>query len=87
MMGGQRYVEEIPGSMFLRPGSRLQAVAVPGDPALLATASALATEHSSWRVFILPTILLVVLVLLVAVGVVTRRRPLRSGPGTAGAAL
>jgi hypothetical protein len=58
---GHRYNEAIPGNTFHRPGATLRAVTVPDDPALLSTVRALATEHPSQSVFILPTILLVVL--------------------------
>jgi hypothetical protein len=54
----------------------LRGVSVPGDPALVTTAGALAADHASWRVFILPAVLLVLLV--VGVGaVVLRRRHVR----------
>lgn len=71
-LAGRRYSEPIPGSVLYSPGTRLQAVAVPEDPALLSTLHALATEHTSWRVFILPTVLLVILGLLVGAMVLKR---------------
>jgi hypothetical protein len=49
----------------------------------MSTASVLATERSSGRVFILPTILLIALVLLVGV-VLLRRRSRVSVPPAAG---
>src|ERR1700728_100893 len=69
---GHRYSEAIPGNTLYGSGATLRGITVPGDPGLLTAASVLATEHSSWRVFIVPTILLVVLALLV--GVVVHRR-------------
>ncbi len=73
-IAGHLYNEAIPGSTLYRPGAKLAGITVPGDPSLLSTPSALATEHASWRVFALPGILLVVLVLLVAAASLRRRR-------------
>jgi hypothetical protein len=75
-LDGRRHNEAIPGDTLHPPGTMLRGVSVPGDPALVTTASALAGEHTSWRVFILPAVLLVLLV--VGVGaVVLRRRHVR----------
>jgi hypothetical protein len=76
-LDGHRQNDAIPGTTFLRPGSTIRGVAVPSDPGLLSTVGILATEHSSWRVFLLPTILLVVLVVL-GFEVLRRWRPSRS---------
>jgi len=73
-LDGHTYNEAIPGDTLHPPGTKLRAVAVPGDPALLATAGAVAAEHASGRVFILPAVLLVVLVALAGAVVVTTRR-------------
>jgi hypothetical protein len=73
---GHRYTEAIPGDTLYAPGTKLRAVTVPQDPGLVSTPGAVASEHASWRVFILPTILLVVLVLLVG-ALVLRRRQVR----------
>jgi hypothetical protein len=62
-LDGRRYNEAIPGNTLHPPGTTLQDLTVPGDPALLATARAVATEHPSRKVFILPTILLLSLAL------------------------
>jgi hypothetical protein len=62
---GHHFNEAIPGDTFLPPGSSLKAVAAPGDSGLFSTASDVASEHASLRVFIVPTILVVVLALLV----------------------
>lgn len=78
MLDGQRYDEAIPGDTLRAPGAILRAVAVPGDPPLVSTVRALQAEHSSWRVFILPTVLLVVLLLLVATLALRPRRALRA---------
>jgi len=70
---GQHYDGAIPGNTFYRPGTTLRAVSVPGDPALFSTAAIVDSEHASARVFIVPTILVVVLALLVG-GLVLRRQ-------------
>ncbi len=76
-LGGRRYHETLPGDRFYRPGAMLRVVAVPSDPALLAPVRVVAGEHTSWRVFILPGVLLVVLV---ACGLILVRRRRRSPP-------
>ncbi|MGH9046517.1 MAG: hypothetical protein ACRDVW_04300 [Acidimicrobiales bacterium] len=55
--GGRRYDEAIPEDVHLAPGSNIQGVIAPNDPALLSTAAALREEHGSWRVFITPGVL------------------------------
>jgi hypothetical protein len=79
-LDGHRYNEAIPGDALHRPGTLLRAVTVPGDPALLSTTGALATEHPSWRVFIVPTMLLVILVLIAGAVVLRRRRAVQASP-------
>jgi hypothetical protein len=82
---GRRYLEQLPGNSFHRPGSTVAAIAVPGDPALVSPASIVARERSSVGVFVLPAILAAVLVLLVALLLVLRgRRHAREGPGGSG---
>jgi len=81
-LDGQRYEEPIPGNTLYPPGAGIRAVAVPGNPPLLSTARAVAREQASWRVFILPTFLLVVLALLVGTLALRRRRR----PGSSGGA-
>jgi hypothetical protein len=71
---GHIYRETIPGNTLRTPGTTLRAVTVPDDPALVDTAGAVAREHASWRVFILPAVLLVVLALGVIAGVLRRGR-------------
>jgi hypothetical protein len=75
---GRRYTEAIPGDTLYPHGATVRAISARGDPALLTTVGVLATEHSSWTVFIVPTILSVVLVLLVA-ALALRRRRTRAG--------
>lgn len=77
-LDGHRYNEAIPGDTFHPPGATLRAVSVPGDPALVSTISAVTSEHASSKVFVLPTILLIVLVTLAGALVLRRRRSARS---------
>jgi hypothetical protein len=79
-LDGHRYRESVPGNVLRPPGTKVPAVAVPGSPPLLDTRHAVATEHTSWSVFVVPTILLVVLLLVVG-ALVLRRRHVRS-PGS-----
>jgi len=58
---GQRFDEPIPGDALYVPGTVLPSVAVPGDPALVTTTATLRAEQVSWRVFILPAVLLALL--------------------------
>ena len=76
----RRYNDAIPGNTLFAPGTSLRAIVVPGDPALLSTPRALATEHSSWRVFILPAALLVLLVLFIGAWAIRRGNNRRVPP-------
>lgn len=78
-LGGHHYDEPFVGDTNPVRGARFQAVTVPGDPALLATVATVAGEQASWRVFILPTVLLLVLVLAVTGLVVVGRRRRSTG--------
>ncbi len=73
-LGGHRHVEAIPGDRRYDPGATVRGVAVPGDPALVTTAAALAGERASARVDVLPVVLLVLLVAVVALLLVRRHR-------------
>jgi hypothetical protein len=77
-IGGHRYSEAIPGNTNHAPGTTVQAVTVSGDPTLLSTVGSVATERASWRVFVLPTSLLLLLALLVGALVLRRRHVLRA---------
>jgi len=66
-LADHEYNELIPGDTFHAPGSTLQGITVPGDPALVSTAAAVAAERASWRVFIVPAVLLAGTLLLGAV--------------------
>jgi hypothetical protein len=72
-LGGHRYTENIPGNSLYPPGHVIRSVSVPDDPALVSPISMVNVEHASWRVFILPAVLLIVLGL-VSAGLVLRRR-------------
>jgi hypothetical protein len=79
-LDGRRYNENIPGNTLHPPGTVIRGVSVPGDPALMTTARILAAEQASWRVYLVPTVLLIVLVglaLLVGAVVSRRRHPAR----------
>ncbi len=76
-LGGQSHDEALPGSTFYRPGTRIPALAVPGDPALVSPVAVVDTQRSSASVFILPAVLAAVLVALVAL-IVARYRVRRS---------
>lgn len=60
-LGGRRYVEPIPGDTRYDPGTTVRAIAVPGDPQLVAPASTVANERATAGVYVLPAVLLVVL--------------------------
>ncbi len=79
-LDGHRYNDAIPGNTLYPPGTTLRAVTVPSDPALLSTARAVASEHSSSAVFFLPTILLVALALVVGALIYRRRHLRRTSP-------
>jgi hypothetical protein len=71
---GRAFKAFIPGSALFRPGSVIRGVIVPGDPGLLSTPGQVAAEHASWRVFIAPAVLLVIVLLGTAILVRTTRR-------------
>jgi hypothetical protein len=79
-LNGRRYTENIPGTALRKIGSSLPAVVVPTDPALVSPVTTLAGEHTSWKVFILPAILLVVLALLVGAIMLRRRHRATATP-------
>jgi len=77
---GHRYEEAIPGNVLRAPKTTVRAVADPGKPGLVSTANDVASEHASAKVFVVPTILLVVLVLLLAAFGLRRRAVRRHAP-------
>lgn len=72
---GHRYVETLPGSSNYGPGTRVAAISVPSDPTLVSTPAIVASEQSSWTVFIVPSVLLGAFAALLLVVVLRRRRP------------
>lgn len=64
-IGGRRYAALLPGNVLRVPGTKLPGIAVPGNPPTFSTATSLAGERASSRVYLLPTILLVALALIV----------------------
>lgn len=82
VLDGRRYHETIPGIALHPVGTTLRAVAVPGDPALMAPLNQVADEHPSDKVYILPTVLAVVALAGVGAALLARRRR----PGTGGGA-
>jgi len=79
LLNGHRYSEVIRGSdqPYLR-GGVIQGVVDPDNPTAVTSAHEVATTDPSWRVYIAPIILLIVLILAVAVLVWRVRR--RRGP-------
>jgi hypothetical protein len=71
---GRSYAESVPGSSLHAAGSTITGVTVRSDPTLLSTASIVRAQHPSWKVFVVPTILLVVLLGLVGLILVRGRR-------------
>jgi hypothetical protein len=76
VLDGQRFHDTIPGHAFRATGSTNFFVTAKNNPSLLATSLEVRSENASWRVFLLPFVLLVVLIAFVAV--VARRRTRRS---------
>jgi hypothetical protein len=72
-LDGRRYRTQIPGTALHPRGFKLRAVAVVDDPGLVSTPAAVASEHPSTTVFILPGLLSLVLAL--AVGILVRKTP------------
>lgn len=73
-MNGHRHDGILPGSSLRAAGSTVRLVSVLGDPSLLATPAAVATEHPSGTVFLLPAALLAILVALLSACAVGARR-------------
>jgi hypothetical protein len=81
-LDGAKYHQAIPGLAFHATGTKLAGVAVPGDPKLFSTPGQAAARRASWRVLIIPGLLLVVAVV---VGVLwfRGRSSTRRGDGSA----
>jgi heme A synthase len=63
-LGEGRYIEPLPGDTRYNPGTVVKAVAVRGDPQLVAPAVTVAEERPSAAVYVLPSVLLLALVVL-----------------------
>jgi len=74
---GHQYRQGIPGIAFHATGSSLQGVTVASDPKLLSTPREVAEERASWRVFIIPAVLLIVCLAVLALLIVLSRRKAR----------
>jgi hypothetical protein len=74
VLDGRRYNDTIPGDIIRAPGTTVRLVTAESDPEVIATAQQVNSEHASWKVFILPSVLMVVLVALVAAATLSRRR-------------
>ncbi len=73
--GGQHYAEGIPGTeQLLATGSTIKGIVASDDPALFSTPAALAGEHTSARVYVVPAVLAALFVVLSAVWLVMWRR-------------
>jgi hypothetical protein len=73
---GHHFTKTIPGTAFFRPGTQVRGVIVPSDPSLLSTPQAVATQRASWRVFIVPAVLLVLALVGIAIMIrIARRKP------------
>jgi hypothetical protein len=77
---GHRYLVSVPGNVLRYPGTKVHGVTVARDPHLISTASEVARDAPSPRVFILPSVLLALLVLGVVAFAVRWRRS-RNGAG------
>jgi hypothetical protein len=71
---GHVYREPLPGSTFYRPGAKVPSVAVPGDPALVASVALVNSQQASNGVFVAPIVLGGVLLALAGV-LLLRNRP------------
>ncbi len=80
---GHHFEQSIPGNALLRPGQIVRGVVVPSDPTLLSTPQAVASQKASWRVFIAPVILLLIVLVLIGVAVVIGRRGRTDRPAAA----
>jgi hypothetical protein len=78
---GHVYHEPLPGSTFYRPGAKVAAIAVAGDPALVSPVAIVNSQQASNGVFVAPIVLGVSLFALIAL-LVLRNRPRRRPTAT-----
>jgi hypothetical protein len=75
---GRHFTKSIPGAAHRTPGSVTTGVIVPDNPGLLSTPALVAQQQASWKVFILPVVLLLVLAVTLATMALVRRGAARS---------
>jgi hypothetical protein len=73
VFGGVTYRVTIPGNVLRDPGSEVRIVTLPSNPYLVETTGALANEHATLRVFVLPIVLFALFILVVGTLLVRRR--------------
>jgi hypothetical protein len=74
VLDAKRYNVAIPGATLHAPGTTVPLVTIKSDPGLVATVEQVKSDHASWTVFVLPTVLLVVLAALLALSAIRHRR-------------
>lgn len=74
---GEHFTKTIPGTAFFRTGSVVRGVVVPSDPGLLSTPQAVASQRASWRVFIVPAVLLLLGIAGIAIAILIPKRSRR----------
>ncbi|HZU71218.1 MAG TPA: DUF3592 domain-containing protein [Acidimicrobiales bacterium] len=73
-LAGRSYRAGLPGSAPHGVGDRVRVITTPEDPTLLVSAGDVASEHSSWSVFVVPSLLLAALMALAALALSGRSR-------------
>jgi hypothetical protein len=76
---GHRYTQSIPGNSQRAPGAVITGVIVASSPGLLSTPGLVAAQQASWKVFIVPIVLFVVLALSLVLVALVRRRARGTG--------
>jgi hypothetical protein len=72
-VGGHHYTEVIPDNLDHPPGTLVRGIVASDDPQLLTVPSVLAGERTSLSVFLVPTILFLILIILVGLIAVRHR--------------
>jgi hypothetical protein len=74
VLDGRSYSDTIPGDTLRAPGTTLRLVTAESDPGVVATVHQAETEHASWTIFLLPSVLLIALLALLTSCVIALRR-------------
>jgi hypothetical protein len=74
VLDGKRYSATLPGDTLHAAGSAVRVVTTESDPGLIASFHQVANQHTSWRVFVVPIVLLVVLTASVTAIALRRRK-------------